>query len=71
MKRLGCVYGSHHTDMVVCACVNSCTSADITAFFKGMQVVGDGIFLCTHADGRPTGEVGDSLPFKTCGLLVD
>lgn len=35
----------------------SCTSADITAFFKGMQVVTDGIFLCTHADGRPTGEV--------------
>ncbi|KAL2634576.1 hypothetical protein R1flu_006055 [Riccia fluitans] len=34
----------------------SCTSADITAFFKGMQVVPDGIFLCTHADGRPTGE---------------
>ncbi|CAM6102293.1 unnamed protein product [Calypogeia fissa] len=34
----------------------SCTSADITAFFKGMQVVSDGIFLCTHADGRPTGE---------------
>jgi len=34
----------------------SCTSADITAFFKGMQVVADGIFLCTHADGRPTGE---------------
>ncbi|KAG0623825.1 hypothetical protein M758_3G204800 [Ceratodon purpureus] len=34
----------------------SCTSADITAFFKGMQVVVDGIFLCTHADGRPTGE---------------
>lgn len=37
--------------------VGSCTSADITAFFKGMQVVADGIFLCTHADGRPTGEV--------------
>ncbi|KAH9557410.1 hypothetical protein CY35_07G083300 [Sphagnum magellanicum] len=34
----------------------SCTSADITAFFKGMQVVADGIFLCSHADGRPTGE---------------
>ncbi|CAM6037574.1 unnamed protein product [Sphagnum compactum] len=34
----------------------SCTSADITAFFKGMQIVPDGIFLCTHADGRPTGE---------------
>lgn len=51
--------------------MNSCTSADITAFFKGMQVVGDGIFLCTHADGRPTGEVGDSLSFETCGLVVD
>jgi hypothetical protein len=37
--------------------VSSCTSADITAFFKGMQVVADGIFLCSHADGRPTGEV--------------
>jgi RNA recognition motif-containing protein len=36
--------------------VSSCTSADITAFFKGMQVVADGIFLCSHADGRPTGE---------------
>eukprot|EP00249_Psilotum_nudum_P017256 c26237_g1_i1 orf=591-1967(-) len=34
----------------------SCTSADITAFFKGMQIVADGIFLCTHADCRPTGE---------------
>lgn len=34
----------------------SCTSADITAFFKGMQIVPDGIFLCTHADSRPTGE---------------
>ncbi|EFJ14378.1 hypothetical protein SELMODRAFT_446014 [Selaginella moellendorffii] len=34
----------------------SCTSADIMAFFKGMQVAPDGIFLCTHADGRPTGE---------------
>lgn len=34
----------------------SCTSADITAFFKGMQIVPDGIFLQTHADGRPTGE---------------
>jgi len=32
------------------------TAADITDFFKGMQVVADGIFLCTHADGRPTGE---------------
>jgi hypothetical protein len=46
---------------------NSCTSADITAFFKGMQVVPDGIFLCTHTDGRPTGEV------SVCSLsfLVD
>lgn len=34
----------------------SCTSADITVFFKGMQIVPDGIFLCTHGDGRPTGE---------------
>eukprot|EP00271_Cylindrocystis_brebissonii_P015820 TRINITY_DN38855_c0_g1_i1.p1 TRINITY_DN38855_c0_g1~~TRINITY_DN38855_c0_g1_i1.p1 ORF type:complete len:464 (-),score=107.18 TRINITY_DN38855_c0_g1_i1:590-1981(-) len=34
----------------------SCTNADITAFFKGMPIVADGIFLQTHADGRPTGE---------------
>ncbi|KAJ7571157.1 hypothetical protein O6H91_01G152400 [Diphasiastrum complanatum] len=34
----------------------SCTSADIMAFFKGMQLAPDGVFLCTHADGRPTGE---------------
>lgn len=34
----------------------SCTLADITVFFKGMQIVPDGIFLCTHGDGRPTGE---------------
>uniref|UniRef100_A0A7I4A7R3 RRM domain-containing protein n=1 Tax=Physcomitrium patens TaxID=3218 RepID=A0A7I4A7R3_PHYPA len=40
----------------ICATLECCTSADITAFFKGMQVVADGIFLCTHADGRPTGE---------------
>eukprot|EP00249_Psilotum_nudum_P011320 c23100_g1_i1 orf=403-1755(-) len=33
-----------------------CTSADITAYFKGLQIVPDGIFLCTHADGRPKGE---------------
>eukprot|EP00250_Pteridium_aquilinum_P033242 c5358_g1_i1 orf=678-2033(-) len=34
----------------------SCTLADITIFFKGMEIVPDGIFLCTHGDGRPTGE---------------
>lgn len=34
----------------------SCTLADISVFFKGMQIVPDGIFLCTHGDGRPTGE---------------
>lgn len=37
---------------------HSCTSADIVAFFKGMEIVPDGIFHCTHADGRPSGEVG-------------
>eukprot|EP00245_Coleochaete_scutata_P014153 TRINITY_DN5962_c0_g1_i1.p1 TRINITY_DN5962_c0_g1~~TRINITY_DN5962_c0_g1_i1.p1 ORF type:complete len:458 (-),score=101.37 TRINITY_DN5962_c0_g1_i1:1011-2384(-) len=34
----------------------SCTAADITAFFKGMQIAAEGIFMCTHQDGRPTGE---------------
>lgn len=34
----------------------SCTSTDIVAFFKGMQIVPDGIFHCTHPDGRPAGE---------------
>eukprot|EP00850_Spirogloea_muscicola_P020959 SM000232S07929 [mRNA] locus=s232:68983:72248:- [translate_table: standard] len=34
----------------------SCTAADITAFFTGMQIAQDGCFLCTHGDGRPTGE---------------
>lgn len=34
----------------------SCTSADIVAFYKGMQIVPDGIFHCTHANGRPAGE---------------
>ncbi|KAI5074845.1 hypothetical protein GOP47_0010806 [Adiantum capillus-veneris] len=34
----------------------SCTLADISVFFQGMQIVPDGIFLCSHGDGRPTGE---------------
>lgn len=34
----------------------SSTSADITAFFKGLQIVPDGIFINTHANGRPNGE---------------
>ncbi|CAI5479761.1 unnamed protein product [Closterium sp. Yama58-4] len=34
----------------------SATSADIAAFFKGMQIAHDGIFLCSHPDGRATGE---------------
>ncbi|KAH7301659.1 hypothetical protein KP509_23G036900 [Ceratopteris richardii] len=34
----------------------SCTSADIVAFFKGMEIVPDGIFHCTHPEGRPCGE---------------
>ncbi|GJP73739.1 hypothetical protein CLOP_g4427 [Closterium sp. NIES-67] len=34
----------------------SATSADIAAFFKGMQVAHDGIFVCSHPDGRATGE---------------
>ncbi|CAM6068914.1 unnamed protein product [Sphagnum tenellum] len=60
-------YGSmdmHYTGMV-----RICTSADITALFKGMQVVADGIFLCTHADGRPTGEVASGA-FGMTGLLA-
>lgn len=34
----------------------SCTSTDIVAFFKGMHIVPDGIFHCTHPDNRPAGE---------------
>lgn len=34
----------------------SCSAADITAFFKDYQIAPDGIFLCSHPDGRPTGE---------------
>eukprot|EP00850_Spirogloea_muscicola_P012074 SM000077S21548 [mRNA] locus=s77:144588:147856:+ [translate_table: standard] len=40
----------------------SCTAADITAFFTGMQIAQDGCFLCTHGDGRPTGEVLNCHP---------
>ncbi|MCO5581588.1 hypothetical protein L7F22_035476 [Adiantum nelumboides] len=34
----------------------SCTSTDLVAFFKGMHIIPDGIFHCTHPDGRPAGE---------------
>ena len=45
---------------------NSCTSGDIVAFFKGMEIVPDGIFHCTHADGRPSGEVGFEFSDVAC-----
>lgn len=34
----------------------SATAAEVTAFFKGFEVAKDGVFMMSHADGRPTGE---------------
>ncbi|MCO5559795.1 hypothetical protein L7F22_013399 [Adiantum nelumboides] len=34
----------------------SCTLADISVFFQGMQIATNGIFICSYGDGRPTGE---------------
>ncbi|CAK9218604.1 unnamed protein product [Sphagnum troendelagicum] len=61
-------YGS--MDMHYTGVVRICTSADITALFKGMQVVADGIFLCTHTDGHRTGECYVELFQSTKGEMT-